>query len=140
MKSTNLRHVTGYGAFLSHTSVRTQVSLSGMSDHDGGNKADVPRTSLEDTMNDQHSSPTAGIGAFLRSPTGLVLIAFLAIGGFYLVTAHTAHVFGFLPYALILLCPIMHLLMHGSHGGHGGHGGHEDRSAHQAERTDGEQR
>ena len=94
-------------------------------------------------MNHQHSSPTGGIGAFLRSPSGLVLIAFLAIAGFYLVTEHTAHVFGFLPYALILLCPIMHLLMHGGHGGHGAegdHSGHEHHTAHQTERTEGDQR
>ena len=91
-------------------------------------------------MNHQHSPPTGGIGALLRSPTGLAVIAFLAIAGFYLVTEHTAHMFGFLPYALILLCPIMHLLMHGSHGGHGGHGDHEDHSGHRAERSDGEQR
>lgn len=88
-------------------------------------------------MNDQHSSPTDGIGAFLRSPTGLVLIAFLAIAGFYLVTEHTAHVVGLFPYALILLCPILHLLMHGRHDGHGAYA---DHSAHQAERTDGERR
>ena len=85
-------------------------------------------------MNNQHTSPPSGIGSFLRSPSGLVLLAFLAIAGFYLITEHTAHVFGFLPYALILLCPILHLLMHG------GHGGHEDHSAHQAERAEGDQR
>ena len=62
------------------------------------------------------------ISGWLRSPTGLALVAFLAIAGFYLVTEHTAHVFGFLPYALLLLCPLLHLFMHGGHGGHGGHG------------------
>lgn len=88
-------------------------------------------------MNHQHTSPSGGVGAFLRSPTGLVLLAFLAIGGFYLAAEHTAHVFGFIPYALLLLCPILHLLMHGRHGGHGGHA---DHAAHQSERTEGEQR
>lgn len=62
------------------------------------------------------------MSGWLRSPTGLVLLAFLAIAGFYLVTEHTAHVFGFLPYALLLLCPLLHLFMHGGHGGHSGHG------------------
>jgi len=95
------------------------------------------------TMNHQHASPNGGIGAFLRSPTGLVLIGFLAIATFYLVTEHTAHFFGILPYGLILLCPIMHLLMHGGHGGHSGdgdHSGHENHAAHQSERTEGDQR
>ncbi len=61
------------------------------------------------------------ISGWLRSPTGLVLLAFLAIAAFYLVTEHTAHVFGFLPWALLLLCPVLHLFMHGGHGGHGDH-------------------
>ena len=92
-------------------------------------------------MNHQHPASTGGIGAFLRSRTGLVVIGFLAIAGFYLATEHTAHVYGILPYALILLCPIMHLFMHGSHGGHGGedHSAHANHSEHQTQRTDGDQ-
>jgi hypothetical protein len=71
-------------------------------------------------MAHNHHSPNhSGAGSFLRTRTGLVLIAFLLIVGFYLVTEHTAHVFGVLPYALLLLCPILHLLMHGGHGGDG---------------------
>lgn len=43
-------------------------------------------------------------------------------------TEHRAHVFGFLPYLLILACPLMHLF-HGGHGGHGRHGARgEERS------------
>ena len=41
-------------------------------------------------------------------------------GGFFLLTEHTAHVFGVLPWLLILACPLMHIFMH--HGRHGGHG------------------
>jgi hypothetical protein len=66
---------------------------------------------------------TSGARTFLHSRMGLVLIGFLLIAGFYLVTEHAAHVFGFLPYALLLLCPFLHLFMHAGHGGHGGHGG-----------------
>ncbi len=55
-------------------------------------------------------------GSFLRSRSGLVLLAFLAIAGFYLVTEHTAHVFGVLPYLLLLACPLLHVFMHGGHG------------------------
>lgn len=50
-----------------------------------------------------------------------VLLGFIAIGGFFLVTEHTAHVLGALPFLLFLLCPLMMLFM--MHGGHGGHGG-----------------
>lgn len=61
-------------------------------------------------------------GSWLRSWNGLVLMGFLAIAAFYLLTEHTAHVFGALPWLLLALCPLMHLFMHGGHGGHGGHG------------------
>ena len=74
---------------------------------------------------EQHTDHSrGGIGTFVRSRTGLALIGFLLIAGFFLVTEHTAHVFGVLPYALLLLCPLLHLFMHGGHGGHGsGDGG-----------------
>ncbi len=58
-----------------------------------------------------------------RSPTGLILVGFLAVAGFYLITEHTEHLFAALPYLVFLLCPLMMLFMHG---GHSGHGGHED--------------
>ena len=50
-----------------------------------------------------------------------VLIGFLAVAGFFLVTEHRAHLFGFLPFLLVLACPLMHFFMHGGHG-HGGEG------------------
>lgn len=74
------------------------------------------------------------IAQFLKSPIGLVLLAFLAIAGFFLVAEHTAHVFGMLPYALLLLCPLVHLFMHGGHGGHGDHASHTDHSRHNEEK------
>lgn len=58
---------------------------------------------------------------FWRSPAGLTLLVAAAVGGFYLVTEHTAHLFGALPYLIILACPLMHIFMHHGHG-HGGHG------------------
>ena len=59
------------------------------------------------------------------SRANLVLIAFLVIGGFYLVTEHRAHLLpylGYWPFLLILACPLLHLFMHGGHGDHGGDG------------------
>jgi heme/copper-type cytochrome/quinol oxidase subunit 4 len=81
--------------------------------------------------------PPATAGEFLGSRTGLVLIIFLGIAAFFLVTEHTAHLYGVLPFALLLLCPLMHLFMHGGHGGHGGQAGHDDRARDQAERSEG---
>jgi|FEC22Drversion2_1045045.scaffolds.fasta_scaffold00587_16 choline-glycine betaine transporter len=48
----------------------------------------------------------------------LVLIGFMAIGGFLLLTEHRAHVLGVLPFLLLLICPMMHLFMHHGHGHH----------------------
>ena len=56
------------------------------------------------------------------SRPNIVLIAFLAIAGFYLITEHQAHVFGYLPFLLLLACPFLHMFMHRGHGGHGGSG------------------
>ena len=52
----------------------------------------------------------------------LVFIGFALVAGFFLLTEHRAHVFGYLPYLLLLACPLMHLFGHG-HGGHANHGG-----------------
>lgn len=54
-----------------------------------------------------------------------ILLAFFAIGGFFLLTEHRAHLFGILPFLLVLACPLMHLF-HG-HGNHGGHGDDETK-------------
>jgi hypothetical protein len=69
------------------------------------------------------------VGQWLRSRTGLIFLAFLGIVTFFLVTEHTAHFFGILPYALLLLCPLLHLLMHGGHGGHDGHAEQHEHSS-----------
>lgn len=53
-----------------------------------------------------------------RSRSGLVFLGFAAIAGFFLWEEHKAHILGVLPYALVLLCPLMHLF----HGGYGDHG------------------
>ena len=58
----------------------------------------------------------------------LACAVFLAVAGFFLVTEHTAHVFGVLPYLLLLLCPVMHLFMHGGHGDHRAEGKAHDRT------------
>jgi len=39
----------------------------------------------------------------------------------YLIVEHRPHLLGWVPYLIILACPLMHLFMHRGHGGHGGH-------------------
>lgn len=47
-----------------------------------------------------------------------ILLGFLAVAGFFFFSEHRAHLFGYLPFVLLLLCPLMHLF-HG-HGDHRG--------------------
>lgn len=53
-----------------------------------------------------------------------VLFGFLAVAAYFLFSEHRAHFINYLPFLLLLACPLMHLF-HG-HGGHGGHAGHRD--------------
>ena len=54
-----------------------------------------------------------------------VFLGFVLIAGYFLLTEHRAHVVQFLPFVLLLACPLLHIF-HG-HGGHGGHGGGDKR-------------
>jgi hypothetical protein len=49
-------------------------------------------------------------------------IGFALIAAYFLWTEHRAHVVQFLPFVLLLACPLLHMLH-----GHGGHGRHEDK-------------
>ena len=60
---------------------------------------------------------------WIRSRSAAALLVFLAIVAFFLVTEHTAHVFGVLPYLLLLACPLMHFFHGGHKQGHGSRGG-----------------
>ena len=69
---------------------------------------------MAERFHDGHGSGGGGTGRW-------VLIGFALIAGYFLLTEHRAHVFQYLPFLLVLACPLLHLF-HG-HGGHGGHGG-----------------
>lgn len=51
------------------------------------------------------------IGRWLRSRVGLILIVFLIIAAFFLVTEHKAHLFGLLPYALLVLSLLLFIFI-----------------------------
>jgi hypothetical protein len=74
---------------------------------------------LEEGMMDE--SPHAR-RPWIRTRSGIALLVFLATVGFFLVTEHTAHVFGFLPYLLLLACPLMQFWHGGHRQGHDRHG------------------
>ena len=65
----------------------------------------------------QHHEPRRGL-----SRGTWVLIGFLAVAAYFLLSEHQAHFIQFLPLLLLAACPLMHLF-HG-HGGHRGRGGH----------------
>jgi len=62
--------------------------------------------------------PDAPPAPWWKSASGLVMCGFLLVAGFYLVTEHTAHLWGVLPFLLILACPLMHVFHHHGHGKH----------------------
>ena len=51
-----------------------------------------------------------------------VFVGFVLIAGYFLLTEHRAHVVQFLPFVLLLACPLLHMFH-----GHGGHGGGDKR-------------
>ena len=72
---------------------------------------------------DERTEPGKHTGGLFRARGLIALIGFLAITGFLLTTEHRAHVMGFLPFALLLACPVLHVFHHS-----GRHGNHEQRS------------
>lgn len=52
-----------------------------------------------------------------RGRTWWIFAGLAAIALFLLVLEHRAHVIGWLPWLILLACPLMHFFMHG--GGHG---------------------
>lgn len=52
-----------------------------------------------------------------KAPVGtMIWIGFTAIGIVLLFLFHGTHVFNYLPYLLLLACPLLHLFMHRGHG------------------------
>lgn len=65
---------------------------------------------------DDHPTPPP----LWRSTMGVFMLVAGAVGVYYLLTEHLAHVTQAVPYLFLLACPLMHLF-HG-HGHHGRHG------------------
>jgi len=73
-------------------------------------------------MNDEHETKHLSRGQW-------VFYGFLIFAGLLLFTEHRVHVLSFLPYLILLACPLMHLFMHHGHGGHNHH--HETKEGDQ---------
>ena len=78
----------------------------------------------------------SGRTSSMWSASKLLKTCLLTLGlalGAYLLTRHTEHLIRYLPFLIVLACPLMHVFMHRGHG-HGGHHHDQPRS------TDDEQR
>ncbi len=49
---------------------------------------------------------------------GMIISAVLVTGVVLFWGEHKVHILRYAPYMILLLCPIMHLFMHGKHGKH----------------------
>lgn len=73
--------------------------------------------------NSQPRRLTNGVFNVILAGSGAILL-------FFLLTEHTAHFFGILPWLFLLACPFMHIFMH--HGGHDRGSAHEDDTVREA--------
>jgi hypothetical protein len=54
------------------------------------------------------------------APRGKAIFAlFAAIGAYFQIVEHGAHIIPYLPWVLLAACPLVHIFMHGGHGGYG---------------------
>ena len=61
-------------------------------------------------------------GHWIKRRAGGAAVMIAVIAAFYLLREHWGHLFGTVPYALLLACPLMHLFMHHGHGRRHGSG------------------
>jgi hypothetical protein len=73
---------------------------------------------------EHHHKPNNKV-VWWKTPFGITVIFFFAVAGYFLIKEHTAHIGNNWIWLILLLCPLMHIFMHGSHGGHDSHG-HSD--------------
>lgn len=50
------------------------------------------------------------------SRSGVALLGFVAVAGYFLLSEHRAHAVAWLPWLILLACPLLHVFMHGGHG------------------------
>lgn len=80
--------------------------------------------------NDSSHGYSQGRGWFARlkdfagTLTGMLVMTIAVIGLLYLAFPRLGQLVQFLPLAVLLLCPLMHVFMHRGHGGHGDQAGH----------------
>lgn len=73
-------------------------------------------------MNDRNTGDTQ------KRKINLVMWIFLGFIAYFLITEHWAHVVPYLPWLILLACPLLHVFMHGGHGHGSDHGSHDNHS------------
>lgn len=56
--------------------------------------------------------------SFFKTKSGIVFVGFFVIAGYILITEHGTHIVPYLPWLILLACPLMHVFMHHGHGSH----------------------
>ncbi|SDJ17740.1 Protein of unknown function [Ferrimonas sediminum] len=56
--------------------------------------------------------------SFWSTPQGWAAIGLIASVSYFLLVEHRQHLFEFLPFLILLACPLMHIFMHRGHGHH----------------------
>lgn len=74
--------------------------------------------------------------SFWLSMQGMAALGLIGAVTYFLLMEHREHVFAFLPYLILLACPLMHVFMHRGHH-HGHHAQHQDDTAYQQRMEEG---
>ena len=67
---------------------------------------------------------------FWLSTKGLGALGLIAAASYFLLVEHREHLLVFLPYLILLACPLMHVFMHHGHNQHGS--GSSDQESHES--------
>jgi hypothetical protein len=73
--------------------------------------------------------------SFWLSPKGIAALSLIGAASYFLLIEHREHVWQFLPFLIIFLCPLMHVFMHGGHGKHNESQDHNHMGEHHSEPT-----
>lgn len=57
-------------------------------------------------------------GTFWSRPPGWAAMGLIGAVSYFLLVEHRQHLFEFLPFLILLACPLMHVFMHRGHGHH----------------------
>lgn len=72
--------------------------------------------------------------SFWTSNKAVPTLVLIGAASYFLLIEHREHLFQWLPFLIIALCPLMHIFMHGGHGSHGGeHGAHAEEQGNQSD-------